>query len=97
MKIAKVVTTPLLVPYSKPYYWAQGVVEGAGVVLVEVHTDDGVTGYGESIGTPSAEAIQAYLRLAGEICVGRSPFENARLMGEAYHALFQLYGTCSAP
>ena len=97
MKIVKVVTTPLLVPYSKPYYWAQGVVEGAGVILVEVHTDEGLTGYGESIGTPSAEAIQAYVRLAGKVCIGRSPFENARLMGEAYHALFQLNGTCSAP
>ncbi len=27
----------------------------------------------------------------------RSPFENARLMAEAYHTLFQLKGTCSAP
>jgi hypothetical protein len=28
MKITKIKTTPLLVPYSKPYYWAQGVIEG---------------------------------------------------------------------
>ncbi len=97
MKITKVVTTPLLVPYAKPYYWAQGVVYGAGVVLVEVHTDEGVIGYGESIGTPSAEAIQAYLALAARLCRGRSPFESASLMAEAYHALFQLHGTCSAP
>ena len=97
MKIAGIVTTPLWVPYAKPYYWAQGVTHGACVVLVEVRTDAGVTGYGESIGTPSAEAVQAYLRAAGEVCTGRSPFENARLMGEIYHALFQVSGTCSAP
>lgn len=97
MKISGIGTTPLWVPYSRPYYWAQGVTHGACVVLVEVRTDAGVTGYGESIGTPSAEAVQAYLHAAGEVCMGRSPFENARLMGEIYHALFQVSGTCSAP
>ena len=56
---------------------------GAGVVLVEVCTDEGVSGYGESIATPSAEAICTYLSLAADLCIGRSPFENARLVGEA--------------
>ena len=97
MRISTIATTPLWLPYREPYYWAQGVTEGACVVLVEVRTDAGVTGYGESIGTPSAEAIQACLDAAGDVCEGRSPFENARLMGELYHALFQVSGTCSAP
>lgn len=97
MKISMVKTTPLLVPYKKPYHWAQGVVDAACVILVEVSTDDGVTGYGECIGTPSAAGIEAYLALAADICIGRSPFENARLMSETYHALFQAFGTCSAP
>ena len=97
MKISEIVTTPLWIPYKQPYHWAKGVTLGAGVILVEVRTDEGVTGYGESIGTPSADAIRAYIELAGDICLGRSPFENARLMGEAYHTLFQVEGTCSAP
>ncbi|MBT7344383.1 MAG: mandelate racemase/muconate lactonizing enzyme family protein, partial [Rhodobacteraceae bacterium] len=75
----------------------QGIIHGAGVMLVEVHTDEGLVGIGESIATPSAIAIQAYLKIAADICKGRSPFENARLMGECYHALFQALGTCSAP
>ena len=97
MRIREVVTTPLWIPYKQPYHWAQGVTLGAGVILVEVRTDEGVTGYGESIATPSAEAICSYLSLAAENCIGRSPFENARLMAEAYHGLFELNGTCSAP
>lgn len=97
MKITGIKTTPLLVPYKKPYHWAKGVITGAGVVLVEVQTDDGLVGIGESIATPSAMAIEAYLSVAAEICIGRSPFENTRLMGECYHALFQALGTCSAP
>ncbi len=97
MRISEVVTTPLWIPYKQPYHWSQGVTLGAGVILVEVRTDEGVTGYGESIATPSAEAICTYLSLAANICIGRSPFENARLMAEAYHGLFELNGTCSAP
>ena len=97
MKITEIRTTPLLVPYIKPYHWSQGVIQGAAVILVEVHTDSGVTGYGESISTPSAEGIQAYIKLAGDICVGQNPFENAHLMAEAYHGLFQAFGTCSSP
>jgi len=97
LKITDVRTRPLLVPYIKPYHWAQGVIDGANVILVEVHTDVGLTGYGESIGTPSAEGIQSYINLAGRICIDRSPFENAQLMAESYHALFQALGTCSSP
>jgi L-alanine-DL-glutamate epimerase-like enolase superfamily enzyme len=97
VKITEVRTRPLLVPYTSPYHWAQGVIEGAMVILVEVETDTGLTGYGESIGTPSAEGIQSFINLAGTLCVGRSPFENAQLMAEAYHALFQALGTCSSP
>ena len=87
MKISEVVTTPLWIPYEQPFHWSQGVTHGAEVILVEIHTDEGVTGYGESIATPSAEAARSHISLASDFCVGRSPFENARLIGEAYHAL----------
>ena len=97
MKIKQIKTTPLLVPYKKPYHWAQGTTDGAGIILVEVHTDEGIVGIGECISTPSAQAIQSYLKLAEGICLDRDPFENTRLMGECYHALFQAFSTCSAP
>lgn len=97
MKITKIETTPLKIPYRVPYHWAQGTVDYAQVILVTVHTDEGIVGYGESIGTPSAEAVQAHLALAAEQCIGHSPFENTRLMNNAYHVLFQAFGTCSSP
>lgn len=97
MKITEVTTTALFVPYREPYYWAQGIIYGAGVLLVEVHSDEGVVGYGESIATPSAAAVGEYLEHAGAVCAGRSPFEVARLTSDAYHALFQALGNCSAP
>ena len=94
MKIIDIKTTPLLVPYTKPFYWAQGIIEGASVILVEVHTDEGIAGFGETIASPSPRAVQYYLQEAARHCVGRDPFSNARLMSEAYHALFQAAGTC---
>ncbi len=53
MKIIDIKATPLLVPYKEPYYWAQGVVNGAEVLLIEIKTDAGLTGFGESISSPS--------------------------------------------
>jgi L-alanine-DL-glutamate epimerase-like enolase superfamily enzyme len=97
MKITAIKTTPLLVPYSKPYYWSQGTVEGACVILVEVHTDSGVTGFGESIATPSPQAIEACLQQAARLCIGRDPFENTRLIADAQLSLFKVLGTGSAP
>ena len=97
MKVTEVRTTPLFVPYAKPYYWAQGRMDGADVILVEVMTDEGVTGYGECVGSPTAAGIRAFLAEAAKLVVGRDPFCNARLMAEAYHSLFQERGTCSAP
>ena len=88
MKITEVLTTPLWVPYKQPFHWSLGVTHGAEVILVEVHTDEGIVGYGESIAAPSADAVRAHLSLAADFCVGRSPFENARLIGEACNALF---------
>ncbi len=96
MKINEVVTTPLWIPYEQPFHWSQGVTHGAEVILVEVHTDEGVIGYGESIATPSVEAIRAHISLAADFCVGRSPFENVRLIDEAYNALFGREESCRA-
>jgi muconate cycloisomerase len=97
VKITEIKTTPLFVPYVKPYHWAQGVITGSTVILVEVLTDAGVTGYGESIGSPAPMAIVDYIQRAGVGCLGRSPFDNARLMADAYQRLFQGQGTCSQP
>ena len=64
LQISPIVTTPLWIPCKRPYHFAQGTIHGAGVILIEVRTDEGVVGYGESIATPSAEGIQAYLSRA---------------------------------
>jgi L-alanine-DL-glutamate epimerase-like enolase superfamily enzyme len=79
VKISRVETTPLRIPYKKPFYWAQGVIEAAEVVLVSVSIENGLTGYGESMSSGSTISVQSLLQQAGHMCIGRSPFEITQL------------------
>lgn len=97
MKITEIRTTPLLIPFKKPYYWSQGKTDGAHMILVEVLTDEDVTGYGECISTPTAAGVEAFIAEAAKILIGHSPFDNARLMENAYQQMFQCGGSCSSP
>ena len=97
MIITDIKATPLIVPYKEPYYWAQGVIDGAGVLLVEIKTDTGLMGYGESISTPSPEGVHSFIKEASKFLIGENPFYISKLMDNVYHALFQARGTCSSP
>ena len=97
MKITAVRTTPLFLPYKERYHWAQGVLEGARVVLVEVESDAGVVGIGESLAAPTAESTVAILRQAADRLVGQPPFDIARLMAEITQANFAAIGTGNTP
>ena len=97
MKITAVRTTPLFVPYKQRYHWAQGVLEGANVVLVEVESDAGMVGIGESLGAPTGAATVSILQRAAQPMIGQSPFDIARLIGEAYQANFAAIGTGNTP
>ena len=97
MKIISVKATPLIVPYKEPYYWAQGIMDGANVLLVEIETDSGLIGYGESISTPSPEGVKAFIEEASRFLIGEDTHYISRLMDNVYHALFQARGTCSSP
>jgi muconate cycloisomerase len=97
MQIARITTRPLFLPYRVPFHWAQGVIEGAEVVLVEIETDTDVIGYGETIGGPSGRAIKALVDTAAARMIGRDPFDHRALWAEAYTALFRAQAVCSAP
>ena len=97
MKIAHIKTTPLFVPYKSPFYWAHGQIEGAEVLLVEVTTDTGITGYGECVAAPNGLAIKALVDDAALLMIGRDPYHGRVLMSEAYTAQFRAQAVCSAP
>ena len=88
MRITDVRTTPLFLPYRQPYHWAYGTVEGAELVLVEVQTDEGITGIGESIGATDAAAVGAALTRVGPDLIGHDAFDNARLVERLHRKHF---------
>ena len=55
MRIATLRTTIVSVPFSGEEVWVYGRRRGITNVLVEVESDDGLTGIGEAVGWPTPE------------------------------------------
>ena len=77
--------TPLFLTFRQPYHWAGRVDHGSPVVLVEVETDAGITGVGESVASLAAEGTVAALRCVEPLFVGQPVHDVARLVHEARH------------
>jgi len=85
MKIAGIRTTPLALAFKEPYHWAGRVDRAGAVVLVEVTTDDGLTGIGESVAAFPAEGIVAALQGVAPSFLGQPAFDVERLITQARH------------
>jgi L-alanine-DL-glutamate epimerase-like enolase superfamily enzyme len=85
MKIARIHTTPLALAFKEPYHWAGRVDHAAAVVLVEVETDDGLVGIGESVAAFPAEGTVAALQGVAPLFVGQPVFDVERLITGARH------------
>ncbi len=59
MKITNVKTTLLSVPHREPEFISTGMRRGVTQCLIEIETDEGITGLGESICRPNAKVIEA--------------------------------------
>jgi muconate cycloisomerase len=97
MKIKNIRTTPLLCKFKQPYHWAQGVNWAAPVILIEVETDEGVTGTGESVASPTIEPVHAILQDAIPQFIGKSIYDGNRTIADYYRFGFNARGTGSAP
>jgi glucarate dehydratase len=72
MKIRDLRATLVTVPMEAPLRWSMGVETGTTRALITVDTDEGVTGIGETYGTPeTAHALEA----AKALLVGVDPLE----------------------
>jgi muconate cycloisomerase len=97
MKIRRIRTTPLLCAFKQPYHWSQGVNWAAPVILIEVETDAGLVGIGESVASPVIEPVLAILKDAIPYFIGKSAYDGNRLIWEYYQFGFNARGTGSAP
>ena len=86
MKITQIRTRVLAIPLRGRYHWAIGAPEGFNTVLLEVHTDDGVVGYGEALGTRSAVAAEAVIRSVEHLLLGEDPFRVEYLLATMYRS-----------
>ncbi len=83
MKITKIRTVPLALPFKEPYHWAGRVDMGAAVVLIEVETDEGIRGVGESTTGFPAESTLALLQGVAPLFIGEPVFDIERLFTRA--------------
>ena len=78
MKITEVCAHALSVPYAQPRWTAHERMERDQVVLVEVRTDAGLTGYGEIAGGPQPVICDLLARFAG-VVTGMDPLGHAEI------------------
>lgn len=92
MIISDIRVTSLSLPLKTPYVWSQGVEEVFYVNLIEVIGEDGSVGIGETTTAPDAAAQAMVLRKLGQHFIGRSVFDAAAAMAEAYRGNFLVFG-----
>ena len=85
MQISSIKTYPVSVPLAVPRWTAHEKMTASSVILVEVTTDEGVTGYGQIHGGPAKEIIEWVTRFA-EIVRGMDALGHV----EVWERLFSL-------
>ena len=73
MKISDIKTTWVNLPHKEPEFLSTGYRYGVTQILVEVETDEGITGLGECICRPNAQVIEAAIQSAKPLLLGRDP------------------------
>ena len=80
MKITAIHIHPMSLALKKPYHWSGGVFSRVVTLLVEVKTDEGITGYGEVIAVSPWVASLSTLEGIKPMLIGQPAFDIERLM-----------------
>src|SRR5204863_6651533 len=76
MKITDIKITPVTVPMEAPLRWSMGVETGTTRGIIEVLTDDGIVGLGETYG---GNGIEHAIEVARPFILGLDPLETGVL------------------
>jgi glucarate dehydratase len=76
MKIVDLRATPVTVPAEAPWRWSMGIETGTTRTIIELITDEGIVGVGETYG--GARTIEA-LEIAKPFIIGLDPLETGLL------------------
>jgi L-alanine-DL-glutamate epimerase-like enolase superfamily enzyme len=88
MRITSIDSTLITVPFARTELWAWGVREGMTSAVIEVHTDAGVVGIGESVVGfgPTPPVVKALIDSMADLVVGLDPCQievlTSRIIGE---------------
>lgn len=80
MRVTDVRTTIVSIPFKKPEIWSMGRRVGVSNVIIEVETDTGLVGLGESVGFPSCEVIKPIIDSWKDALIGEDPLRTESLM-----------------
>jgi L-alanine-DL-glutamate epimerase-like enolase superfamily enzyme len=73
MKITKVKATPVNIPLETPFWWTGGQYPGTSKTIIEMETDEGLTGLGEA---PSANVISVAEGPGLGVALDREAFDH---------------------
>lgn len=89
MKISQIKTYALQTPLTQPFAFSQGWVSRRSATLVEVITDEGISGWGEAFAQglePPQIALAAIESALAPLLVGANPLDTEVLWHRMYHA-----------
>lgn len=94
MKIVSVNISAVNIPMTVPIRWAWGVRSGVTRTVIQIETDDGLVGLGETMG---GQAIRDLCRQLGTRLPGRDPFDLEPILADWQLAgYFQGYAALAA-
>ena len=90
MKVERVETIPVSVPYRHRELSSQVARDGVSDVLVKLTTDDGLVGWGEACCGADTASIDAALNAMAPFVLGRDPWNRDAMRRDAFtHGLWQ--------
>jgi len=88
LKIVDIIPHVLVSPLSEPFSFSQGWVQQRSSMIVEIVTDEGITGWGESLchGLQPPEIAASFVQFCFKpMLIGRDPFDVEVLWEEMYN------------
>ncbi len=93
MKIQAIRSTPVRIGFTEPEIWSQGQRVAVTCVIVEVETDKGIVGIGESVPAPDPYVTIAAIDMVAKRLIGEDP----RRINQLWLNVQYLDGWCNFP
>lgn len=88
MKITDLIVTPVAIPLGMTLLHAWGRHPGFGRIIIQVVTDEGIVGLGETTLTPSGRQMEEVLKASRVHIAGEDPFSLERIRAKLNNALY---------